>query len=358
MARNIRRASRSPVRNRIMNFGNLAAGLPASVPCAWSDRPLSLRWVLPRIWTAACGRTFGIYWSDELRYGALHPEPTEDELAAFYQIDTYAEYLGGTATKSSFNPDLFSRVVVKLAYLADRGVNNPIPSILQTSIRRPSVCDIGCGSGSFLDTIKSSCAYVVGVDPSEISGNAVRARGIEFYSGTAEQLPAAVATRRFDVVSMFQSLEHCRDPRLSIMNAKRIVKPGGLIVVDVPNMDCMGFRFYRQAWYHTDAGRHLHFFSARSLTSLFRSAGLVPFRVEYSGFTSQFTPGWISAMREVWDNLFAQQASAISTPPRPSLARSAVYLAVALLSTRRLKYEVVRVYARVGNLSSPGEAPS
>jgi SAM-dependent methyltransferase len=268
-------------------------------------------------------------------------------LAAFYQIETYAEYLGGTAQrKSPVNPSVFNRVVLKLAYLADRGVNDPIASIMRASEnQRLSVCDIGCGSGSFLEKMKSRGSDVVGVDPSEVSERAVRARGIEFYPGTAEHLPAEVTSRRFDVVSMFQSLEHCRDPHLSIMNAKGIVKPGGLIVVDVPNMDCLGFRFYRQAWFHTDAGRHLHFLSARSLESLFRSAGLVPFKVEYSGFSGQFTPEWISGMAEVWDKLFAQ-APAPSAPPRPSLARSTIYLALALLSPRRLKYDVVRVYAR------------
>src|ERR1700722_5473167 len=188
-----------------LDFGHSAAELPVSVPCSWSDRLLGLRWVLPKIWTVAYGRAFGIYWTDELRYGALHPEPTEDELAAFYRIETYDEYLGGTAQKSAFSPGLFSRMIVKIAYLADRGVDDPIPSILQMSVgQRLSVCDIGCGSGSFLNTIKSHCACVVGIDPSEVSGRAVRARGIEFYPGTAEQLPAAVATRRFDVVSMFQ----------------------------------------------------------------------------------------------------------------------------------------------------------
>jgi 2-polyprenyl-3-methyl-5-hydroxy-6-metoxy-1,4-benzoquinol methylase len=354
----VKRREEGMKRHKYKDFGHSAAELPVSVPCSWNDRSLSLRWILPTIWTVGSGRTFGIYWSDELRYGALHPEPTEDELAEFYQIESYDEYLGGTGRQSASNPNLFSRVVVKLAYLADRGINNPIPSILRTSGgQRLSVCDIGCGSGSFLNTIKSHCAYVVGIDPSEVSGSAVRARGIEFYPGTAEQLPAAVATRRFDVVSMFQSLEHCRDPRLSIMNAKGLVKSGGLIVVDVPNMDCLGFKFYRQAWYHTDAGRHLHFFSLRSLSALFRSAGLVPFKVEYCGFTGQFTPGWISAMGEVWDNLFAQ-SPAVSTPPRPSLARSTLYLAVALLATHRLKYDVVRVYARSGDSSSPDGASS
>jgi SAM-dependent methyltransferase len=246
---------------------------------------------------------------------------------------------------------------VKLAYLVDRGVNNPIPSILESSgAQHLSICDIGCGSGSFLEMIKPHCTAVVGVDPSEVSGSAVRGRSIPFYHGTAEQLPAAVASQRFDVVSMFQSLEHCRDPCLSVRNVKSIVKPGGLIVVEVPNMDCLGFRLYQQAWYHTDAGRHLHFFSAGSIGALLRYVGLTPFKVEYSGFTGQFTPGWISDMAEVWDQLYAE-APTLSAPPRASLGRSAIYLARAFLSTRQLKYDVVRVYARAGNPSSADEAP-
>jgi SAM-dependent methyltransferase len=304
------------------------------------------------------GRPFGIYWSDELKYGALFPDPTEDELAAFYQSETYDEYLSGTAQESTSDRSLLSRLVVKLAYLADRGIDNPIPSIFESSgAQRPSVCDIGCGSGSFLHMIKSRCDAVVGVDPSEVSGSAVRSRGIPFYPGTAERLPAAVASQRFDVVSMFQSLEHCREPLLAVRNLKSIVKPGGLVVIEVPNMDCLGARLYQQAWYHTDAGRHLHFFSAWSLAELLRYVGLTPCRVEYSGFTGQFTSGWIADMAEVWDKLFAQ-APAPNEPPRPSLGRSTKYLARALLSTRSLKYDIVRIHARAENSFSGNQTPS
>ena len=75
---------------------------------------------------------------------------------------------------------------------------------------------------------------------------------------------------------MFQSLEHCREPALAVSNAVSLLKPNGLLVIDVPNMDCVGFKKYGPVWWHTDAGRHLQFLTKASLTMLLVQARAKP----------------------------------------------------------------------------------
>lgn len=192
--------------------------------------------------------------------------------------------------------------------------------------------------------MKAKNARVVGIDPSEVSGEAVRRRGIEFYYGTAEAMPPEVTSRRFDIVTMTHSLEHCRDPHLALTNIRRLLSNDGIAVIEVPNMECLGFRTYHHAWYHTDAGRHLHFFTQKSLAELCRSADLSPIAIEFSSFTRQFSRGWIADMAKVWDNLFV---GADRIPiPRPSFTRSSIYMMRAILASPQLKYDIVRVYAR------------
>jgi SAM-dependent methyltransferase len=134
-----------------------------------------------------------------------------------------------------------------------------------------------------------------------LSGEAVRAYGIEFHAGTAERPPPELSGEVFDVITMFQSLEHCRSPGAAVRNAISLLKPRGLLVIDVPNMGCIGFEKYGPAWWHADAGRHLQFFTKKSLGDLLKQSGAVPIKWECQGFVSQFTSGWIEDMAKAWD---------------------------------------------------------
>jgi 2-polyprenyl-3-methyl-5-hydroxy-6-metoxy-1,4-benzoquinol methylase len=344
-------------RPRVCGQASPVDGLPQTVPSPWGDQVLSLRYVLPKIWTQKTSRPFGIYWSSSLKYGILHPEPTDGELGSFYDTEGYVSYLTGEKQqRSPLKTTLSDRIIFKLLYMFDRGVDDPVPSILAScKVARPTVCDIGCGSGDFLQRIRPHSAEVLGIDPSPHSGQAVTARGIEFHQGTAEQIPSGVRTKKFDVVTLFHSLEHCRKPKLALANARSLLKRNGLLVVDVPNMDCLGFRTYRQAWYHTDAGRHLHFFTPRSLRALCADLDLTHVAIEYSGFSRQFISQWIAGMDEVWDSLFVE-SSALGAPPRPSRARSLDYLLRAIFLPARLKYDIFRLYERANTITGGAEA--
>jgi 2-polyprenyl-3-methyl-5-hydroxy-6-metoxy-1,4-benzoquinol methylase len=312
-----------------------------------------LKWIVPRIWTQRASRAFGIYWSSEIRHGILFPYPTDLELQEFYNTQSYDQYLGcGNLRPAVATRSFIERVVMKLAYLADRSEEDCAASIMQLcKSSHPSICDIGCGSGAFLAEMRSRGAIVTGVDPSSVSGNAIRSRGIEFHCGTAEVIPSELRSRRFDVVTMLQSLEHCRDPKEAVSNASMLLNEAGLLVLDVPNIDCLGARMYRQTWWHTDAGRHLQFFTPFSLTRLCKISGLEVVRTEYAGFTHQFSRTWIDDMANAWDRMFGKR-TVRDIPPRASLARSWSYLLPALAAPKGLKYEVVRVYARPSDISA------
>ena len=166
----------------------------------------------------------------------------------------------------------------------------------------------------------------------------MRSRNIEFYAGTAEMPATELKGRHFDIVSMFQSLEHCRDPALAVRNAVSALDHDGLLVIDVPNMACIGFEKYGPVWWHTDAGRHLQFFTRSSLGSLLEQCGATPIRWEYQGFVTQFMRFWIDEMTLAWD---AMRPKTI----RPSFLHSLFYLPKALVASDDRKYEIVRVYS-------------
>lgn len=316
-----------------------SAHLPETIPCPWGGVPLRLRWSFPTLRGRTKTRPFGVYWSRQFDHGFLSPSPTTAELNALYEVPAYEDYLSGRGAPAPVvRNSFYEKALFKFAYLADRSSNHVAEIILATS-RNPTICDIGCGSGRFLTLMQERGAIVTGVDPSAVSQDANKRAGHEFFLGTAEQLPEAISGRQFDVVTMFQSLEHCRDPMKALSNARRLVRPGGLLVVDVPNMDCLSARIYRQAWWHTDAGRHLQFFTPKSLAHCCAQAGFRVIKCEYEGFMLQFSADWIREMNRLWHEIDL-------TGREPSVRLSSCYLPIALISPPSLKYDVVRIFSR------------
>jgi hypothetical protein len=108
-------------------------------------------------------------------------------------------------------------------------------------------------------------------------------------------------------------------------------------------MGCIGFKKYGPVWWHTDAGRHLQFFTKTSLTALLGHTKAIPIKWEYAGFVTQFMQDWINDMARIWDIFFKDNSPPV---PRPSLPNSLSYLPRAMLSDKQRKYEIIRVYAK------------
>jgi SAM-dependent methyltransferase len=77
----------------------------------------------------------------------------------------------------------------------------------------------------------------------------------------------------FDVITMRQSLEHVHNPLEALGQAFRHLVPGGKLVVVVPNIDSLPFRWFGPAWYGLDLPRHLTHFSPTTLQVMLEQAG-------------------------------------------------------------------------------------
>lgn len=94
--------------------------------------------------------------------------------------------------------------------------------------------------------------------------------------------PAAVLgqfSQRYDAVVLWHSLEHLPAPWRVVENAAKALKPGGVLLVAIPNIDCYESRTMREQWVHLDAPRHLYFYAPEALTALCRRFGLSPLHI-------------------------------------------------------------------------------
>jgi SAM-dependent methyltransferase len=77
----------------------------------------------------------------------------------------------------------------------------------------------------------------------------------------------------FDVITCFHVLEHLSDPLESIKQALSLLKPKGLIIVEVPNLDSLGFSMFKKKWQPLEIPTHLNHFTPDTLQKLFEHTG-------------------------------------------------------------------------------------
>jgi SAM-dependent methyltransferase len=77
----------------------------------------------------------------------------------------------------------------------------------------------------------------------------------------------------FDAITLSHVLEHLHDPRQFIHAVHRLLKPGGVIFVDTPNIESLGVRRWGRNWRGLETPRHLVLFSQAGLVGLLKAAG-------------------------------------------------------------------------------------
>ena len=135
-----------------------------------------------------------------------------------------------------------------------------------------SVLDIGCGAGTFLAHAKSRTGCrAVGVDFKDLGGLPWM-RSIEFRHGRLRDQD--FGTRRFDLITMWHFLEHDYEPRATLERARDLVAPGGRMVIEVPRLDSLSYRLYRERWPGLQAPQHTVLYSRATFEQMIEQAGL------------------------------------------------------------------------------------
>jgi SAM-dependent methyltransferase len=143
-----------------------------------------------------------------------------------------------------------------------------------------SVLEVGCGHGLVLDQLRRLGWNVTGTEITEESSLYARqVLGLDVRIGDLRGL--ALPDDSYDLVIVWHVLEHLPDPEGQLREIGRILRPGGLLVVGVPNFGSTEALWARDKWFHLDVPRHLSHFSPKSLRHMFAAAGLESARVDF-----------------------------------------------------------------------------
>lgn len=183
--------------------------------------------------------------------------PTEENIGSYYRSDSYISH-------TNTNKGLINR----LYHLVRNYTLKRKRKLLQTASGRNTgqLLDLGAGTGVFASFMQQSGWQVIGLEPDPETRQ--RAREINNISllETSQlfQLPAA----SFDVITLWHVLEHVHRLHDYLAQLHQLLKPGGVLLIAVPNYTAADAAYYQENWAAYDVPRHLYHFSPDSMRSL------------------------------------------------------------------------------------------
>jgi len=212
-----------------------------------------------------------------------NPRPTNDSIGYFYPND-YSPYDANEIHRTNWWLDLLERSALR------RFHGYPSPSVdLISRVLAPlalrkfrtrkkrhdwipfreggKLLDVGSGGGVFLERMRKFGWDVCGLELAEDVARRVQQRtGIPIHVGT---LPyAGFRPESFDAVTFWHVMEHVPNPREVLESAAALLRPNGLLVIEVPNIESWSFAEFGPFWYGLELPRHFQHFSPGTLTAM------------------------------------------------------------------------------------------
>ena len=200
---------------------------------------------------AACGFQF------------TNPRPTAASIGKYYESDAYVSH-------NSAAQGLVNRVYKAARYFT---VRRKVTLITKLNGGRPGqLLDYGCGTGHFLAGARRAGWQVTGLEPNDRARHDAAARvGQPILDASAlARLPAG----SFDVITLWHVLEHVHTLQETLTQLLAALKPGGKLLIAVPNAESLDAQHYRQDWASYDVPRHLYHFVPATMRRLLAAHGL------------------------------------------------------------------------------------
>jgi 2-polyprenyl-3-methyl-5-hydroxy-6-metoxy-1,4-benzoquinol methylase len=134
--------------------------------------------------------------------------------------------------------------------------------------------DVGCSNGAFISSAQSLGIDAEGVEPAEAPAQAAMESGLIVHQGFLQDIHLPDAS--FDVVTLFEVLEHLKDPLTLLKECHRVLRQGGLLVIRTGNTDSWSAHYMKDRWEYfsiSEHGGHVSFFNPVSMGKLAERSG-------------------------------------------------------------------------------------
>jgi SAM-dependent methyltransferase len=201
-----------------------------------------------------------------------HPQPSDEVLAgAYYHDEEFARRLFGDLRRVTL--DNAGR---RLRHLRGSGALRPGMRVL----------DVGTASGAWLEVAAREGMTATGIEIGAETARLAREGGLDVRTGTLGDVLPELEGERFDLITFWDVLEHLRDPREELTQARGLLREGGRLAATFPNVEGLYPRLtYRLMasrngiWEYPELPVHLYDFSPVTATRLLEGSGFAVERI-------------------------------------------------------------------------------
>ena len=191
-------------------------------------------------------------------YGFLEtvPAPNLDKLPEYYESE---DYISHTDSRRNLFEKIYHAVRVY-------SVKQKVKLISKFSSTGGQLLDVGCGTGDFLRAAQEKQWTVFGIEPNEKARSIANQKtgDVIFDSDHLFKFDKS----QFDVITLWHVLEHLPDLEKQLQQLNGLLKPGGVLLIAVPNYKSYDAEHYQKFWAAFDVPRHLWHFDNTSIKCL------------------------------------------------------------------------------------------
>lgn len=244
------------------------------------------------------GRYFDLVKCNNCGLVFINPRPSKDEISTFYPQKEY--YLESKRCVYSFDDNspgnrkkfnlkavrgLSQKLIIEESF-GDKAevvkINRALRALVlffarhrlgrfKIDIGKGKILDVGCGDATFLLTLKGMGWQAYGTEISPLVAEKAREKGLDVIC--SDLLSTDYKNNFFDLVRMWSILEHIHDPSAYLKKVYDILKPGGIVLIQLPNFRSFASFIFGKRWSGLDVPRHLYHFNKRTLKEIAEKQG-------------------------------------------------------------------------------------
>lgn len=207
---------------------------------------------------------FKVYKCSACDFSFTQDYPEESEIARFYESDSYISH---SNTSEGFSNKLY-RIARSIMLRKKKELIKKI-----TGLKKGTILDIGSGTGYFAGSMKKAGWKVKGIEINEKARIfSISQFGLEII---APDKITAIEAESFDCITLWHVLEHFHDPFKYTSEIYRLLKPGAVCAIALPNCSSYDAEHYKKFWAAWDVPRHLWHFNPDTFRLFYEKSGFL-----------------------------------------------------------------------------------
>lgn len=242
--------------------------------------------------------------------------PDQSAIGRYYQSEDYISH-------SDTNRGVVNRLYRTVRNLTLRQKRRLVESV--THLSAGHLLDLGAGTGGFASVMKNAGWQVSALEPDEQA----RKKAAELYSVHIDDSSTFfdLGQKTFDAITMWHVIEHVHSLHEYLSHLGKLLKPGGSMLIAVPNYTSFDAEFYKHFWAAYDVPRHLYHFSPASMRILLKQHGFVLKSIRPMWFDSfyvsllseKYETGRSNLIKGFWNGAVSNMKALINTERASSL---------------------------------------